>query len=1393
MTGTWPENSWADRTGSAPAALARAVTVRSAADARVVAAPLVRLFITGLARPPSRSELEQPALRLQAGDDLGAFAAEMAASAEFIARHGPDGPPDDHYLRALFWAAFGEEPPALDRDRLLGQPNATRASLLAQVSQSVAARAAVTLEAHLYAGALPPDDDVAYQLWLEEGGEQRWQFQGAPPDITVSIVIVATPARPDLLDQTLASLQAQTSPHWEALVVGGGRHGPDDPRIGWLDSSGSRTEALNRAAAAASGRLVGFIEASDLLAPHAVEAAARQMAAHAGLRLIYTDEDSIAGDGTRSAALLKPGWSPDLLLAGDALGQLVLFSRTRVVAAGGLAAEAGPFALLDLALRLTADAEPGAVAHQPGILFHRGRGHTGRAPSDRPPPFPRSRASNGLPQLDGVIDRFLARHRPGLHRASRREGSRIWPSIVADLPDPAPRVSVIVPTRDHAALLETCLSGLLLRTDYPDVEVLVVDNGSTEPDALAVLERWAADTRVRVLRDDAPFNWSALNNQAAAQATGELLLLLNNDVSVLEPGWLRSMAAHAMRPGVGVVGARLLYPDGRLQHGGMLLGPRGAAVHAYTGAEADEPGYLAQVMLLRDLSAVTGACLMVRRGLFQELGGLEQDHLHVAWSDVDLCLRAREAGHRVLWDPDATLVHHETATRGRDVTLEQQATFEIERSYMRRRWPVATACDPFLNPALRADPDALVFRSVPPPDSLAVPPGRDATEDLHLELVGLRAALQHAQAETRRLHRMWPRAELQGLRLGLSSATAAVARLAAERDALAGRLAGVPPRLLGLARHLRVLPRAWRMVRRLVAAIRRTPRRRALLRQRTADYAVIAASPVFDRAWYRAAAMAGDALTDPVSHYLWKGSVAGHAPHALFDDPWYAARQPDLGQENPFAHYIRRGMAEGLDPHPLFETAYYVAQAPEAAGRALLHHMQLPAHDTRSPCRLFDPVDYPEGLAHWARTGAAEDRNPHALFDTAWYRRTFMGDDRSRNPLAHWVREGRSAGLPVNPYGLDPATPPQLPSPGPAPVSILAARGGSTMDSTRTLLSIAQNSPPGRYEVILTGPGPAPGFGDALRTAPDTCAAAHLARGHGLVLLGAGAIVHPGWLDALLATAESDSRAGCIGCKTLALDGSLRSAGAAVDEDGQVRHESGGDPTLPQHAFRRLVDAVDAGAMFVRQEAWDGVGGLDAGYQTDVFAAADFAFALRERGWRVAIQPASVVTVPGALATTVVDWRRLRDRWAPALSKQPARADRAAWRTADRRVLVLVDTVPALATLPEARAIGWLLQPGTRVVLHALHGDGRPGAVADWEHRGVEVLRGPVLLDEWLERCGEALDEVWSFRPAAGVPAAALLRWTGARLLQGGPAGPLPPWCDGAVEEPASEGARAAA
>jgi GT2 family glycosyltransferase len=274
----------------------------------------------------------------------------------------------------------------------------------------------------------------------------------------------------------------------------------------------------------------------------------------------------------------------------------------------------------------------------------------------------------------------------------------VWPQPVVP-----PLVSVIVPTRDRAALVAVCAEGVLHRTDYPALEFLVVDNGSTEAATYALFDRLRADSRVRILPEPGPFNYAALNNRAAAEARGEILLLLNNDIEVMNSDWLRELVSHAVRPDVGAVGAKLLYADGTLQHGGVVTGVGGVAGHYRLGTPRDDPGYFGSLAMVREVAAATAACLALRRDVFEAVGGLDEANLAVAFNDIDLCLRIREAGWRILWTPFAELYHLESASRGQDVTPEKARRFARELAYMRRRWGRTLMRDPFYNSNLELD------------------------------------------------------------------------------------------------------------------------------------------------------------------------------------------------------------------------------------------------------------------------------------------------------------------------------------------------------------------------------------------------------------------------------------------------------------------------------------------------------------------------------------------------------------------------------------------------------------------------------------------------------------------------------------------------------------------
>jgi GT2 family glycosyltransferase len=261
-------------------------------------------------------------------------------------------------------------------------------------------------------------------------------------------------------------------------------------------------------------------------------------------------------------------------------------------------------------------------------------------------------------------------------------------------------VSLIIPTRNGLVLIRQCIESILGRTDYPSYELVIVDNASDDPEILAYFESLETNQRVRVLRDDRPFNFAALNNMAVNEVQGEVIGLVNNDSHVISPDWLTEMVSIAMQPGVGAVGARLWYPDDTLQHGGVILGVRGVAGHSHKGLPRNNPGYFGRAALMQSLSAVTAACLLIRRDIYLRAGGMDANNLKIAFNDVDFCLKVKELGYRNVWTPYAELYHHESASRGLENAPEKQARFADEVRFMQQRWGDRLANDPAYNPNL---------------------------------------------------------------------------------------------------------------------------------------------------------------------------------------------------------------------------------------------------------------------------------------------------------------------------------------------------------------------------------------------------------------------------------------------------------------------------------------------------------------------------------------------------------------------------------------------------------------------------------------------------------------------------------------------------------------------
>ena len=527
----------------------------------------------------------------------------------------------------------------------------------------------------------------AYGMWIASIERQANGLAQAPATIAswphrprLSVLIHRPPGeRLDQFARRITALAAQCYSDWE-LVLAQSRNAPQMqmPAVPRLSLVPGRTDnpikAMTLAMQTAAGDFVLPLAHDAVLAPDALYRFAAALQAYPDANVLYGDEDRITSRGRRTHPWFKPAWNGELALAQDYISGACLIRRDATLRAAPT--DPGLYALL---LAVTAQ-DAAKVHHVPYVIAHMA--------TDQPAATDQAaRAAT------------VARHVAPLG-ATARIGPHGTVAVDWPLPAPPPLVSIIIPTRDHVDLLRTCVTGVLTATGYRDVEILIVDNGSREAEALDYLGRIAANPRVRVIRDDGPFNYSALNNRATAEARGEYLCLLNNDIEIIDENWLTALMRQAVRPHVGAVGAKLLYDDGTIQHAGVTIGLGGAAGHAHRFQKNSDSGYFARAHVPHYVSAVTGACLLVEKAKFDAVGGLDEEGFAVAFNDVDLCLKLQAAGWRNLYEPRAELIHHESKSRGKDFLPENVERYRRELALLQAQWGTKTYDDPLHHPAL---------------------------------------------------------------------------------------------------------------------------------------------------------------------------------------------------------------------------------------------------------------------------------------------------------------------------------------------------------------------------------------------------------------------------------------------------------------------------------------------------------------------------------------------------------------------------------------------------------------------------------------------------------------------------------------------------------------------
>lgn len=545
-------------------------------------------------------------------------------------------------------------------------------------------------------------DDVDYKEWYENHRvlekdleEQKSVHFLKEPLISIIVPIYNTPIT--FLRQMIDSVQQQSYEKWELCI---GNASPEkqeirqvleeyksDKRIKEIAIPENKgiAENTNKAMTISEGEFIGLLDHDDLLAPNALYEVVKALNENNLAEVVYTDEDKVTADlEEHFRPHFKPDFNLDLLRSNNYICHFFVASRDLIKRVGGFRPEFNGAQDYDLILRCTEQAKQ--IVHIPKILYH-WRVHKAST-ADNP--------ASKMYAFDAgkrAIEEHLVRCRTkGTVQHTKDLGFyRVKYEICGE-----PLVSIIIPNKDQSEALKKCLDSIREKTSYRNYEIIIVENNSEEPETFAFYKKIAGE-KIKVVTWEGEFNYSAINNFGVRHARGDYLLLLNNDVEIINGDWLTEMLSHCQRKEVGIVGAKLYYPDNTIQHAGIIIGIGGVAGSVFVGLPRAFSGYLHKASIQLDLSAVTAACMLVKRSVFEQVGGLEEK-LKVAFNDVDFCLRVREKGYLVVYDPYAELYHYESKTRGAEDTKEKIRRFQTEIEYMRSHWiGLLKKGDPYYN------------------------------------------------------------------------------------------------------------------------------------------------------------------------------------------------------------------------------------------------------------------------------------------------------------------------------------------------------------------------------------------------------------------------------------------------------------------------------------------------------------------------------------------------------------------------------------------------------------------------------------------------------------------------------------------------------------------------
>ena len=551
-------------------------------------------------------------------------------------------------------------------------------------------------------------EEVPYGPWYEKhkitGPELiKLKKENYPEDPLISVVVAAYETKEKYLRELIESVKAQSYEKWELCIADASdktdmvertvkEYGETESRIIYkkLDENKSISHNMNAGIEMSSGKYVSFLDHDDLIEPHVLSLIARQIR-NKGADMIYTDEDKVTEDLSRHfQPNFKPDFNLDLLRSNNYITHFLCVKRELLDEAGHFNNEFDGSQDYDLIFRCSEKAK--SIAHIPEILYH-WRTHES------------STADNPLSKLYAYEAGEKAIEAHLLRCGEKGEVTRLKDFGFYRVHYPVqgePLVSVIIPNKDMPETLRACTDALF-KSSYKNYEVIIVENGSTKEETFALYKELCARENVRVVTWKEGFNYSSINNFGATFAKGEYLLLLNNDIrTTITNDWLSEMLGVCQRKDVGVVGAKLYYPDDKIQHAGCVIGigamkGGGVAGAMFVGMPRSHSGYLHKASLMQDMSAVTAACMLVKKKVFDEAGGLTKE-LTVAFNDIDLCLKIREKGYLVVFDPYAEAYHDESKSRGLEDNEEKLRRFQGEIEYMRTRWiKILKDGDPYYN------------------------------------------------------------------------------------------------------------------------------------------------------------------------------------------------------------------------------------------------------------------------------------------------------------------------------------------------------------------------------------------------------------------------------------------------------------------------------------------------------------------------------------------------------------------------------------------------------------------------------------------------------------------------------------------------------------------------